>query len=83
LDERGRVMSGTTGQQSAGVDDCFLCERRAGREEGPVGGYLHKDDHVLVGHGFVEFAAAGSLLVESRRHVLDPGSMTQEENEAP
>ena len=60
-------------------EDCFFCRRRAGREPGPEGGFLYEDEHFLVGHGFLGTDEAGSLLVEARRHVLDPGDMTEEE----
>src|SRR2546421_8599241 len=60
-------------------EDCFFCRRRVGREPGPEGGFLYEGEHFLVGHGFLGTDEAGSLLVEARRHVLDPGDMTDEE----
>jgi diadenosine tetraphosphate (Ap4A) HIT family hydrolase len=60
-------------------EGCFFCRRRAGREPEPEGGFLYEDEHFLVGHGFLGFDDAGTLLIEARRHVLDFSAMAEDE----
>lgn len=61
------------------VEECFYCRRAAGLEEEPLGGYVYSDEHFRVGHAQIEIAGPGTLVVESRRHVLDLATMSLEE----
>lgn len=53
------------------MEDCYICRKQRGEVEPPPGGYLLQDETWFVGHGPTEGAPAGTLIVESRRHVLD------------
>jgi diadenosine tetraphosphate (Ap4A) HIT family hydrolase len=59
--------------------DCFICRKHAGQEAAPPGGYLYEDAQFLVGHAPAAMAVPGTLIVESRRHLLDFTEMTPEE----
>ncbi len=59
--------------------DCFICRKHAGEHAAPPGGYLYEDAHFRVCHAPAAISVAGTLLVESRRHVLDFAEMTPEE----
>ena len=53
------------------TDDCFICRKQRGEIAAPPGGYLWEDETWLVCHAPAEIAAAGTVILESRRHVLD------------
>ncbi len=61
------------------ADDCFICRKHAGREPGPPGGFIHQDAHWWVCHGPAHMARLGTLIVESRRHLLDFADLTAAE----
>lgn len=58
---------------------CFICRKHAGEQAAPPGGYLYEDAHFRVCHAPAALAGPGTLLIESRRHVLDFAEMTPEE----
>jgi diadenosine tetraphosphate (Ap4A) HIT family hydrolase len=51
--------------------DCFLCQKHAGKDATPPGGYIYEDTHWMVCHAPVNKGPLGTLLIESRRHFLD------------
>jgi diadenosine tetraphosphate (Ap4A) HIT family hydrolase len=59
--------------------DCFICRKHAGEQAAPPGGYLYADEHFRVCHAPAEMAVPGTLLIESRRHILDFTEMTPAE----
>jgi diadenosine tetraphosphate (Ap4A) HIT family hydrolase len=59
--------------------DCFICRKHARQEAAPPGGYLYEDAQFLVCHAPAAMAVPGTLIVESRRHLLDFTEMTPEE----
>lgn len=61
------------------ASDCFICRKHAGVESAPPGGYLYESDHFRVCHAPAAMALPGTLLIESRRHLLDFAAMTPEE----
>jgi len=48
-------------------------------EESPPGGYIYKGKHFAVCHAPLNMGSTGTMLVESKRHFLDFGEMTQDE----
>lgn len=63
-----------------GTPDCFICRRQAGKEEQPPGGYIHTGKYFLVSHAPLEMTGTiGTLIVESKRHLLDFGEMRRNE----
>lgn len=63
--------------------DCFICRRQDGQgheEAPPPGGYIVEAKHFLAEHAPVKMSNAGTVIVESRRHLLDFGEMTREES---
>jgi diadenosine tetraphosphate (Ap4A) HIT family hydrolase len=60
-------------------DSCFICQKHLGLVAPPPGGYLYQDDDWLVCHAPATMGALGTLIVESRRHVLDFATMTDAE----
>lgn len=59
--------------------ECFICRKQRGEGAPPPGGYLYESAHFQVCHAPAAMATPGTLLVESRRHVLDFAEMTPEE----
>src|SRR5580692_8208179 len=63
--------------------DCLICRKQdgQGREEAPPpGGYIVEGKHFLVEHAPLKLSNAGTVIVESRRHLLDFGEMTSAES---
>jgi diadenosine tetraphosphate (Ap4A) HIT family hydrolase len=60
-------------------DDCFICRKHRGEVALPPGGYLWEDETWLVCHAPAEIAGAGTLILESRQHVLDFEDMPPQE----
>ena len=58
---------------------CFICQKHAGLVSLPPGGYIYEDAYWRVAHAPVEEMGSGTLIVESKRHFLDFGQMTEEE----
>lgn len=61
------------------ASECFICRKHAGLEPAPPSGYLYEDAHFRVCHAPAALALPGTLLIESRRHLLDFAAMTPEE----
>ncbi len=59
--------------------ECFICRKHTGLQATPPGGYLYETACFRICHAPAAMAAAGTLLIESRRHVLDFAAMTPEE----
>src|SRR5580692_3938036 len=66
--------------------DCNICRKQDGLKTGSVlldaprpGGYIVEGANFLVEHAPVQESSAGTVIVESRRHVLDFGEMTAAE----
>jgi hypothetical protein len=63
--------------------DRFICRRQDGQgheETPPPGGYIVEGKHSLVEHAPIKMSDAGTVIVESRRHLLDFGEMTSDES---
>ena len=66
--------------------DCNICRKQDGLKTGselldvPIpGGYIVEREHFLVEHAPLQESSAGTVIVESRRHLLDFGDMTPAE----
>ena len=66
--------------------DCNICRKQDGLETGSQlldsprpGGYIVEGEHFLVEHAPLQESSAGTVIVESRRHLLDFGEMTPAE----
>src|ERR1700733_1008857 len=66
--------------------DCNICRKQDGLKTGSVlldvprpGGYIVEGANFLVEHAPVQESSAGTVIVESRRHLLDFGEMTPAE----
>jgi diadenosine tetraphosphate (Ap4A) HIT family hydrolase len=57
---------------------CVYCLDDAGADE-PIGGWIYRDQHWLVGHGPSDTTMAGALKITSRRHYVDFADMTAPE----
>jgi diadenosine tetraphosphate (Ap4A) HIT family hydrolase len=63
--------------------DCLICRKQDGQgheEAAPLGGYIVEGKHFLVEHAPLKQSNAGTVIVESRRHLLDFGDMTSAES---
>ena len=60
--------------------ECWFCDD-AERTDPPPGGWLLDDDHWRAGHAPAGFANAGTVVFESRRHLLDQSEMNAAEVE--
>jgi diadenosine tetraphosphate (Ap4A) HIT family hydrolase len=63
--------------------DCFICRKQDGQgheETPPPGGYIVEGRYFLVEHAPVKMSNAGTVIVESKRHLLDFGEMTSAES---
>ena len=66
--------------------DCNICRKQDGLKTGSAlldtpraGGYIVEGEHFLVEHAPLQSSSAGTVIVESRRHLLDFGDMTPAE----
>jgi diadenosine tetraphosphate (Ap4A) HIT family hydrolase len=66
--------------------DCNICRKQDGLKTGsqlldypPPGGYVVERQHFLVEHAPLQESSAGTVIVESRRHLLDFGDMNPDE----
>jgi diadenosine tetraphosphate (Ap4A) HIT family hydrolase len=62
------------------MESCFLCRKHNGQEATPPGGYIYEDEHWMVCHAPGKSGPLGTLFIESRRHFLDYGEMTDAES---
>jgi diadenosine tetraphosphate (Ap4A) HIT family hydrolase len=63
--------------------DCLICRKQDGQgheETPPPGGYIVEGKHFLVEHAPLKLSNAGTVIVESRRYLLDFGEMTSAES---
>jgi diadenosine tetraphosphate (Ap4A) HIT family hydrolase len=60
------------------ADDCLLCRKHRGQAP-PPGGYIYEDEYWMVCHAPADRGPLGTLFIESRRHLLDFGELTDEE----
>jgi diadenosine tetraphosphate (Ap4A) HIT family hydrolase len=58
-------------------DSCWFCADP--RTEPPPGGWLVDDELWRAGHAPASYSCAGTMVLESRRHVLDASGFTDEE----
>jgi diadenosine tetraphosphate (Ap4A) HIT family hydrolase len=61
------------------TSSCLICEKHKGISHHPPGGYIYTGEFFAVCHAPVNAGPLGTLLIESRRHVLDYASMTPQE----
>jgi diadenosine tetraphosphate (Ap4A) HIT family hydrolase len=73
------IMPRATDDQPSTLAECFLCRKHRGLEPAPPGGYLFENEHWRVCHAPAKLGPLGTLFIESRRHFLDYGEMTDEE----
>jgi diadenosine tetraphosphate (Ap4A) HIT family hydrolase len=66
--------------------DCNICRKQDGLTTGsqlldypPPGGYIVEREHFLAEHAPLQESSAGTVIVESRRHLLDFADMNQAE----
>jgi diadenosine tetraphosphate (Ap4A) HIT family hydrolase len=66
--------------------DCNICRQQDGLKTGSElldgprpSGYIFEDEHFLVEHAPLKSSSAGTVIVQSRRHLLDFGEMTPTE----
>lgn len=59
--------------------DCFICRKQEGTEAPPTGGYVVVGKYFLVEHAPLKMSHAGTVIIESRRHLLDFADMTPAE----
>ncbi|MGH3505520.1 MAG: hypothetical protein ACRDQA_32195 [Nocardioidaceae bacterium] len=57
--------------------ECWFCNDDL--RDPPAGGWLYEDAWWRVGHVPAEYAVAGTVIIESRRHVPDQSLMTPDE----
>ena len=69
--------------------DCNMCRNQDGLKTGSElldaphpGGIIALEEHFLVVHAPLESSSSGTVIVESRRHLLDFAEMTQTELDA-
>jgi diadenosine tetraphosphate (Ap4A) HIT family hydrolase len=67
--------------------DCNMCRQQDGLKTGseildaPIpGGHIVEGEHFVAVHGPITSSAAGTVIIEARRHVLDFGDMTPDES---
>jgi len=61
-----------------GQSDCLICDKHNGIDHEPPGGYIYMGEYFAVCHAPVSTGPLGTLLIESRRHLLDYTSMSSE-----
>jgi len=66
--------------------DCNICRKQDGLTTGSAlldvprpGGYIVEGEHFLAEHAPLQESSAGTVILESRRHLLDFGEMTAAE----
>ena len=66
--------------------DCNICRKQDGLQTGSVlldsprpGGYIVEGEHFLAEHAPLQSSSAGTVIVETKRHLLDFGEMTPAE----
>ena len=66
--------------------DCNICRKQDGLKTGSglldaprPGGYIVEGEHFLAEHAPLQESSAGTVILESRRHLLDFGEMTPAE----
>ncbi len=57
--------------------ECWFCDETL--RDQPAGGWLYEDQWWRVGHVPASCAIAGTVVLESRRHVADQTDMTEDE----
>ncbi|MFI7536704.1 HIT family protein [Streptosporangium sp. NPDC049376] len=62
-----------------GERECPYCHLQEGGQD-PIGGWVHSDEHWLVGQGPAETTMPGALKIISRRHFIDFAEMTPDES---
>ena len=62
------------------METFFLGRNHNGQETVPPGGYICKDEHLMVCLVPVKLELLGRLCIESSRHFLDYAEMTNEES---
>ena len=60
--------------------DCFVCRKQEGIEPPPTGGYIVEGKYFLVEHAPLKMSHVGTVIIQSRRHLLDFGEMTSAES---
>ena len=55
------------------MDTCALCQKHKGLGDlaHPLGGYIYEDEYFMVCHAPADKGPLGTLLIESKRHILD------------
>lgn len=66
-------------RDSSSHPDCFICRKHSGKEDAPPGGYIFESKHFMLCHAPLELGPSGTLILESKRHILDFGEMRTEE----
>jgi diadenosine tetraphosphate (Ap4A) HIT family hydrolase len=61
--------------------DCFICRIQDGLEVQPPGGFIIEGKYFVVAHAPLKMARAGTIIILSRRHLLDFSEMTSAESE--
>jgi diadenosine tetraphosphate (Ap4A) HIT family hydrolase len=59
--------------------DCYVCRKQDGIESPPSGGYIVEGKYFLVEHAPLKMSHVGTVIIQSRRHLLDFGEMTSAE----
>ena len=60
--------------------DCYVCRKQEGIEPPPSGGYIVEGKYFLVEHAPLKMSHVGTVIIQSRRHLLDFGEMTSAES---
>jgi len=64
-----------------GDTGCLICRKQAGKEEAPPGGYIYRGTHFAICHAPRKIGTAGTMIIESKRHILDFEEMTSAEGD--
>ena len=59
---------------------CFICRLQDGLEVQPAGRFIIEGIYFVVGHAPLALSKAGTLVIQSRRHLLDFGEMNSDES---
>jgi diadenosine tetraphosphate (Ap4A) HIT family hydrolase len=59
---------------------CFICRKQEGIEAPPAGGYIVEGKYFLVEHAPLKMSHVGTVIIQSRRHLLDFGDMNSAES---